>query len=70
MAGWLMALSRIALLNPPLFIEALDQAAKLYAEQVTARGGGEPMIRWDVLADQAREQWLPRDGNQRVDETA
>jgi hypothetical protein len=62
--GWLMALSRIALLNPPLFVEILDSAAEMYRRQISDHGGGEPMIRWDVLAGEAREAgWLRTVGN-------
>jgi hypothetical protein len=58
--GWLMALSRIALLNPALFVEVLDAAAELYREQITDRGGGGAAIRWDVIADTCRNVWAER----------
>ena len=32
-AGWLVALGRIAVLNPDLFLSAVEQALQLYAEQ-------------------------------------
>jgi hypothetical protein len=32
-AGWLVALGRIAVLNPDLFLAAVEQALRLYAEQ-------------------------------------
>jgi hypothetical protein len=68
--GWLMAFSRIARLNPPLAIEIMEGVDRLYREQITEHNNDPCIIHWDVLAEQAHEAWLPREGNQPVDEAA
>jgi hypothetical protein len=69
-AAWLMPLTRIMFLSPELAVEIVDRTAEMSHEQTPDRGGGEPLIHWDVLAAKLREIWLPEVGDEEDERAA
>lgn len=51
--GWIMALSRIVLLNPEFGAQVLREADALYRDQIR----GTPPVPWSLLADLLEQGW-------------